>query len=82
MDVSVSCSGQGKSESSTRPQNLELGVNTFRWHFQLSALHDLHGLSRAICCTFGNVFDLLDNIITLKDLAEDDVFTIEPTETC
>lgn len=57
---------------------LEFRVNTFRWDLELSALGDLDCLYGLVASSLGDVFDLLDNLVSLKNLAEDDVAAIEP----
>jgi hypothetical protein len=48
---------------------------------QLTALDNLHGLRGSIAGTLGDVFDLFNDIVALKDLAEHDVPAIEPAAT-
>lgn len=57
---------------------LELDVNTFRGDLEFAALDDLDGFNRTVGNSLG-VFNLLDNVITLKNLTEHDVLSIEPT---
>jgi hypothetical protein len=52
-------------------------VDTFFWYWEFSALCDLDGDSRAVAGLLGDVFDLLDDVVTLQDFAEDDVLAIE-----
>jgi hypothetical protein len=61
-----------------RQRVLELNVNTFRRDFKLAALGNLNGLSRLIVRPGLGVLDLLDDLVTLKDLAENDVSAIKP----
>lgn len=59
---------------------LEIHVNTFGRDLELAALGDLDGLDRAVAGLGGlRVLDLLDDFVALKDLAEDDVTSVEPT---
>jgi hypothetical protein len=53
-------------------------VDTFFWHIELAALSDLDSLGRLVARALGRILDLLDNLVPFKDLAEDDVATIEP----
>lgn len=53
-------------------------MDTFGGHRQLSALDDLDGLLGPVTRLGLDVLDLVDDIVALKDLAEDDVATIEP----
>jgi hypothetical protein len=57
---------------------LEFRVNTFRWHLELSALGDLDRLDGLVARSLGHVLDLLDNVVSLEDLAEDNVAAVEP----
>jgi hypothetical protein len=57
---------------------LEFRVNTFRWDLELSALGNLDCLDRLVAGTLGDVLDLVNDIIALKDLAEDNVAAVEP----
>lgn len=54
-------------------------MDTFRGDGELAALDDLDLLDWAVICLGWDVLDLLYNVIALKDLAEDDVTTIQPT---
>jgi hypothetical protein len=53
-------------------------VDTFSWDFKLAALGNLDNLDRLIAASSRGVFDLLDDFVTLEDLAEDDVTTVKP----
>jgi hypothetical protein len=53
-------------------------VNTFLWYLELSALGNLDGLDGLVAGTLGHVLNLVDDLVALKDLAEDDVAAIEP----
>ena len=53
-------------------------MNTFRWHLELSALGDLDRLDGLVARSLGHVLDLLDDVVSVEDLAEDDVAAIEP----
>lgn len=57
---------------------LQFGADTLFWDLDLSRLGDLHGLLWLVARALGAVLDLLDNVITLEDLAEDDVFAVQP----
>jgi hypothetical protein len=54
-------------------------VNTFRGDRELAALGNVDGLLGLVARVRGRVLDLLDNVVALKDLTEDDVATVEPT---
>ena len=58
--------------------DLKLRVDTFWFHIQLTALGDLDRLLGPVSRTLWYILDLLDNIITLKHLAEDNVLSIKP----
>lgn len=53
-------------------------MQTFFWHWQLAALGNLDSLLWFVAGAFGDIFDLLDDIVTLQNLAEDNVLSIEP----
>jgi hypothetical protein len=53
-------------------------VNTFRWYFKLSALHNLDGLDWLVSWLLWHILDLVHNVVALEDLTEDDVLTIQP----
>ena len=53
-------------------------MNTFRWDLELAALGDLDRQGRLVAASSLRVLDLVDDLITLKDLAEDDVSAVEP----
>lgn len=55
---------------------LSLGLSVT---LQLSALSNLDLLSRLIPGTLGNILDLLNNVIALKDLAKYNVAAIQPS---
>jgi len=55
-------------------------VNTFWGHLQLAALGDLDLLPRPVAGRCLGVLDFLDDIVALKNLAEDDVAAIKPAE--
>lgn len=50
------------------------------FRIQLSALHDLDRLQGSVHCALGYILNQFDNFIALKDFAEDDVATVEPSE--
>lgn len=58
--------------------NLELDVNTFGRDLQLATLGDLDSLHWAVTGGGRDVFNLLDNVVTLEDFAENDVAAVEP----
>ena len=58
---------------------LKLHVDTFFGDLQLAALGDLDSLDGLVARLGGDVLDLLNDVIALKDLAENDVAAIEPT---
>ncbi len=62
----------------TALKSLKLGVNTFRWHLQLPTLDDLDHLGWLVSGSLGDVFNELDDVVALENLAEDDVAAIEP----
>lgn len=51
----------------------------FGFHLELTALHDLDRLLGLVTRSLGHVLDLVNDVITLEDLAEDNVATIEPS---
>jgi len=53
-------------------------VNTFRWYLELSALGNLDSLARLVSSTLGHIFNLLHNLVSLKDLSKDNVAAVEP----
>ncbi len=55
-------------------------MGTFFWRLQFSTLCDFDDLGGLVPCTFGNVFNLLNDIVTFKHFAKDDMLTVEPTE--
>lgn len=58
--------------------SLEFHVDTFWGHLQLAALGDLDRLDGLIARSGLDLLDLLDHVVTLEDLAEDDVAAIQP----
>jgi hypothetical protein len=54
-------------------------MDTFWWHLKLSALGNLHCLNWTITVGGWGVLNLLNNVISLKNLAKNDMSTIEPT---
>lgn len=57
---------------------LQFGVYTFGRHFQFAALGNGHLLDRLILRPLGDVLDLVDDLVALKDFAEDNVLAIKP----
>jgi hypothetical protein len=53
-------------------------VDTFGRNLELAALGDLDRLHGLVTGRGLDVLDLLNNVVALKDLAEDNVATIEP----
>lgn len=53
-------------------------MNTFRWHLELSALGDLDRLDGLVARSLGHVLNLLDDVVSFEDLAEDHVAAVEP----
>jgi hypothetical protein len=53
-------------------------VYTFLGHLELSALGNLDSLDRLVASALGHVLNLVDNLVALKNLAEDNVAAIEP----
>lgn len=47
-------------------------------HLQLPTLCDPDGGGRLVTRSLRNVLDLIDNIVSLEDLAENDMTTIKP----
>lgn len=62
-----------------RARRLELHVNTFFGNRKLSAVGDLDSLDRFVAGALVDALDLLDDVVTLENLAEDDVAAIQPT---
>jgi hypothetical protein len=59
-------------------EGLELLADTFRGNRQLAALGDLDRLGRLVTRLGLRVLNLLYHLVTLENLAEDDVLAIEP----
>lgn len=57
---------------------LELHVNTFFGHRQLSTLDDLDRLLGLVAGVLLDVLNLLNNVVALEDLAEDNVLAVQP----
>ena len=53
-------------------------MNTFLGHLELTALGNLDCLDWLVTTALWNVLDLFYNIVSLQDLAEDDVAAVEP----
>jgi hypothetical protein len=53
-------------------------MQTFFWNWQLAALGDLDSLLWFVASALGDVLDLLDDIVSLQNLTEDNMFSIEP----
>lgn len=49
---------------------------------ELSALGNLDLVCGAVTTALGGVLDLLNDVVTLEDFAEDDVAAIQPPMTC
>lgn len=47
-------------------------------HLELTALDNRDGLLGLVTTALGDVLDLVNDIVTLEDLTENDVATIEP----
>lgn len=62
--------------------SLELNVSTFRGHLQLAALDNRDGRNRLVAASGLDVLDLVDDLPTLQELAEDDVLAIKPPVCC
>lgn len=58
--------------------NLELDVCTFRGHLQLARLDDLHSVNRFVTAGGLDILNLVDNVPTFEQLAEDNVLAVEP----
>jgi hypothetical protein len=58
--------------------HLQLPANTFVRHLQLAALCNLDRLCGLVTRLLVDILDLIDDFVTLEDLAEDDVAAIEP----
>jgi hypothetical protein len=54
-------------------------VDTFFWHRQFPALDDFDRLAGLISWSLGNCLNCLDNLVTLENLAENNVLAIEMT---
>ena len=54
-------------------------MNTFFWYFELPTLGDLNCLGWLVSWLFWDLFDLLDDLVALEDLAEDNVLAVEVT---
>lgn len=64
-------------------KRLKLLVATFLWftfHLQFTTLDNLDLLSGSVIAALGNILNLLDDIVALKDFAKDNVHSIEPAE--
>ena len=48
-------------------------------HLEFTALHNLDRLLGLVAGVLGNVLDLVDDVVSFKDLAKDNVTTIKPT---
>lgn len=59
--------------------DLKLYVNTFFGDGNFTGLGDLDRLNGAVTRLGLDLLNLLDDIVTLEDLAEDDMAAIEPT---
>ena len=57
---------------------LEFDVDTFRRNLKLAALDNLDGVDRLVTTSGRAVLDLVDNVVALKDFAENDVTAIKP----
>lgn len=53
-------------------------MNTFFGHRQFSALEDLDRLLGLVARVLFNVFNLLNDVVALEDLAENDVLAVQP----
>lgn len=51
---------------------------TFLGHLELPALGDFDRLDRLVARALGHVFNLVDDIVALDNLAKDNVAAIEP----
>jgi len=52
-------------------------VDTFFWYWELSALGDLDGFDWLISLALWYILDSLDDLVTLEDLAENNVLAVE-----
>ena len=57
-------------------------MQTFCGDLELAALGDGDALLGLVAAALWHVLDLLDDLVALKDLAEDDVLAIEPAGGC
>lgn len=57
---------------------LQFGMYTFSRHFYFSALDNHHLLFRFVAWILGDILDVIDNVVPLKDLTKDDVLAIKP----
>ena len=71
---------KGAEQDSRRHSGLEFDVNTFRGDLELAALGYLDSLGGFITGGGFSVLDLLDKLITLKDLAKNNVAAVEPAK--
>jgi hypothetical protein len=55
-------------------------VNTFFRHLQLSTLCDLDWFGWLVARALWYILDLVNNLVTLKHFAKDDMAAIEPAE--
>ena len=53
-------------------------MNTFFWNLQFATLGNLDSLLWLIARKFRDILDLIDNLISFKDFAEDDMASIKP----
>lgn len=53
-------------------------MQTFCGNLELAALGDSDSILGLVAASLGHVLDLLDDLVALKDFAEDDVLAIQP----
>lgn len=53
-------------------------MDTFSGHFQLSTLDDLNRLQRLVAWSLGDILNFVDDVVSFKHFAKDDVAAIEP----
>lgn len=59
---------------------LKLNMNTFGRDLELATLGDLDSLLGLVAGKLLDVLDLVDDLVTLEDLSEDNMASIEPTK--
>lgn len=52
-------------------------MDTFFWYWQLPTLCNLDWLDWSVSWCLGHVFDLLDDVVALEDLAENNMLSVK-----